>query len=77
MNKILQTVVDGGILFPLKPLFGKSVITSLARIGGRVVGIVANQPYFNAGAMDTDGIDKVMSFLVLCDSFNVPRPLLP
>ncbi len=72
MNKILQAIVDGGILFPLKPLFGKSVITSLARIGGGVVGIVANQPWFNAGAMDTDGIDKVMSFLVLCDSFNVP-----
>ncbi len=36
------------------------------------MGIVANQPYFNAGAMDTDGIDKVISFLVLCDSFNIP-----
>jgi acetyl-CoA carboxylase carboxyltransferase component len=72
MNKILQTLVDGGVLFPLKPLFGKSVITSLARMGGKVVGIVANQPYFNAGAMDTNGIDKVISFLVLCDSFNIP-----
>ena len=72
MNKILQTIVDGGVLFPLKPLFGKSVITSLARMGGKVVGIVANQPYFNAGAMDTNGIDKVISFLVLCDSFNIP-----
>jgi acetyl-CoA carboxylase carboxyltransferase component len=72
MNKILRAVVDGGILFPLKPLFGKSVITSLARIGGQVVGLVANQPFFNAGAMDTNGIDKVISFLVLCDSFNIP-----
>jgi len=49
MNKILQTIVDGGALFPLKPLFGKSVITSLARMDGRAVGIVANQPWFNAG----------------------------
>ncbi len=48
------------------------MITSLARIGGRVVGIIANQPYFNAGAMDTDGIDKVISFLCLCDSYNIP-----
>jgi len=72
MNKILRTIVDGEILFPVKPLFGKSVITSLARVGGKVVGIVANQPWFNVGAMDTDGIDKVMSFLVLCDSFNIP-----
>ena len=72
MNKILRSIVDGENLFPVKPLFGKSVITALARAGGRVIGIVANQPWFNVGAMDTDGIDKVMSFLVLCDSFNVP-----
>ncbi len=72
MNKILRTIMDEGTLFPVKPLFGKSVITSLARIGGKVVGIVANQPFFKAGAMDTDGIDKVISFLVLCDSYNIP-----
>lgn len=72
MNKILRAVVDGGVLFPIKPLFAKSVITSLARVGGEVVGIVANQPAFNSGAMDTNGIDKVISFLVLCDSYNIP-----
>ncbi len=72
MNKILRTVVDGGILFPIKPLFAKSIITALARIGGEVVGIVANQPSFKAGAIDTTGIDKVISFLVLCDSYNIP-----
>ena len=72
MNKILQTIVDGGILFPIKPLFAKGVITSLGRIGGEVVGIVANQPAFNAGSMDTNAIDKVISFLVLCDSYNIP-----
>jgi acetyl-CoA carboxylase carboxyltransferase component len=72
MNRILQAVADGGVLFPLKPLFGRSVITSLARVGGQVVGMVASQPYFHAGAMDTNGIDKVISFLVLCDSFNIP-----
>ncbi len=72
MNKILRSIVDGESLFPVKPLFGKSVITSLARAGGKVIGIVANQSWFNVGAMDTDGIDKVTSFLVLCDSFNIP-----
>jgi len=72
MNRILQAVADGGVLFPVKPFFGKSVITSLARVGGQVVGIVASQPCFHAGAMDTNGIDKVISFLVLCDSFNIP-----
>lgn len=72
MNKLLGTVVDGGLLFPIKPLFAKSVITALARMGGEVVGIVANQPFFKAGAIDTNGIDKIISFLVLCDSYNIP-----
>ena len=72
MNKILRAVADGGVLFPVKPLFAKSIITSLARIGGEVVGFVANQPSFNAGAIDANGIDKAISFLVLCDSYNIP-----
>jgi len=72
MNRILKCIVDLGSLFPIKPFFGKTVITALARIGGRVVGIIANQPMFQVGAMDTDGLDKVTSFLCLCDSFNIP-----
>ena len=72
MEVILKCIVDEGSLFHVKPLFGRTVITSLARIDGRAVGIVANQPQFQAGAMDTDGIEKVISFLCLCDSFNIP-----
>jgi len=72
MNRLLACVVDNNSLFPIKPDFGTSVITSLARIAGRSVGVVANQPMAGAGAMDTDGIDKVISFLCLCDSFNIP-----
>jgi acetyl-CoA carboxylase carboxyltransferase component len=72
MHQILTCIVDRQTLFPIKPSFGKTVITALARIGGKVVGVVANQPMFKAGAMDTDGIDKVISFLCLCDAFNIP-----
>jgi len=72
MHRILKRIVDTETLFPIKPSFGKSVITALGRLSGRVVGMIANQPMFNAGAMDTDGIDKVLSFLCLCDSFNIP-----
>ena len=72
MHRIINCIVDRNSLFPLKPAFGKSVITALARIDGKTIGVVANQPMFNAGAMDTDGIDKVISFLCLCDSFNIP-----
>jgi len=72
MNLILRCLVDRDSLFPVKPDFGSMVITALARMGGRAVGIIANQPMYNAGAMNTDGIDKVISFLCLCDSFNIP-----
>jgi acetyl-CoA carboxylase carboxyltransferase component len=72
MHRILHCIVDRESLFPLKPLFGKAVITALARIGGRAVGLVANQPLHMAGAMDADGLDKMISFLCLCDTFNLP-----
>ncbi len=72
MNRVLNCIIDRGTLFPVKPLFGKMIITALARMGGRAVGIVANQPWFGGGAMDTDGLDKMTSFFCLCDTFNIP-----
>jgi len=76
MYKIIQAVADIGSMFDLKPSFGKTLITCLARIDGRVVGIIANQPLVNGGSMDTNALDKMMSFLCLCDSFNIPLVFL-
>ena len=72
MHSVLACIADRDSLFPVKPDFGQSVITTLARIDGRSVGLVASQPMVMAGAMDTDGIDKVISFLCLCDTYNIP-----
>jgi len=72
MYKVIKTIVDGGKIFDLKPLFGKTVITCLARIDGHVVGFIASQPMVNGAAMDTDALDKMTSFMCLCDSFNIP-----
>ena len=72
VRKILQTVVDKGSFFELKPRFGKSAVTALARLDGKVIGVIANNPISKGGAMDTDGCAKITSFLVLCDSFNIP-----
>ena len=72
MYKIIKTIVDGGTLFDLKPFFGKTIITCLARIDGSVVGIIANQPIVNGGAMGIDALEKMTSFMCLCDSFNIP-----
>jgi acetyl-CoA carboxylase carboxyltransferase component len=72
MRNIIRAVVDSGSFFELKARFGKAVVTALARLGGRTVGFVANNPLFKGGAMDTDACEKATSFLVLCDSFNIP-----
>ena len=72
MYKIIQSIVDSGTIFDLKPLFGKTIITCLTRIHGRTVGIVANQPMVNGGAMGTDALEKMTGFLCLCDSYNIP-----
>jgi acetyl-CoA carboxylase carboxyltransferase component len=72
MKKILACIADTASLFEIKPDFGPCVITALARVNGHTVGMVANQPLVSAGAMDTRGIDKVISFLCLCDTYNIP-----
>ena len=76
MKRIVRAVVDKDSLFELKPRFGKSVVTGLARLGGKSVGIVANNPLHRGGALDADACRKIVDFIVLCDSFNVPLVLL-
>jgi methylmalonyl-CoA decarboxylase subunit alpha len=72
MRRIVRAVVDADSFFELKARFGKVAVTGLARLDGRTVGIIANNPLFKGGALDTDACEKITSFLVLCDSFNVP-----
>ncbi|HZM43851.1 MAG TPA: carboxyl transferase domain-containing protein [Burkholderiales bacterium] len=76
VRRIIRAVVDKDTLFELKPRFGKSAVTGLARLGGKSVGIVANNPLHRGGALDADACRKITDFLVLCDSFNVPVVLL-
>ena len=76
VRKIIAAIVDHDSAFELKPQFGKVAVTTLARLDGHVVGIVANNPLFKGGALDTDACDKITSFLVLCDSFNIPLIIL-
>ena len=76
MKRIVRAIVDRDTLFELKPRFGKSAVVGLARLGGRSVGIVANNPLHRGGALDADACRKIVDFLVLCDSFNVPIVLL-
>ncbi len=72
MHRILACIVDVGSLLELKPFYDGSLITTLARIDGQVVGILANNPKINAGAMGPGACEKAVSFIILCDSFHIP-----
>ena len=72
MHRLIKAIVDDGKYFTIKDGFAKSLITCLARIAGKVVGFVANNPMYNAGAPDVAACEKVTSFICLCDSFNIP-----
>lgn len=71
-RKIVETVVDKGSYFELKPRFGKPATVGLARLDGKSVGIIANNPQVGGGALSADACKKIIDFQVLCDSFNIP-----
>jgi methylmalonyl-CoA decarboxylase subunit alpha len=72
MKKILEKIADHGRFFEIKPKYAQTVITALARIGGKPIGIVANQPQQMGGILDVNSADKAARFINLCDAFNVP-----
>jgi len=72
VRKIIDAIVDAGSRFELKAGFGRAIVTALARLDGHTIGIIANNPIQKGGALDVDACNKVVSFLVLCDSFNIP-----
>ena len=76
MKRLIKVLVDGGVFFELKEFFGRALITGMARLNGRVVGIMANQPMFNAGASGPQECDKAIEFICLCDSYNIPMVFL-
>src|SRR6056297_1848453 len=72
MVDLIDRVVDEGSYFELSPDYGKEIITAYARIDGRPVGIVANQPNHRAGAIFPDAAEKAAEFIWKSDAFNVP-----
>jgi acetyl-CoA carboxylase carboxyltransferase component len=72
MMEVIETIVDAGSFLPIKKLFAREILTGFARIEGRAVGIVANQPKWLGGVLFVDSADKAARFVWLCDAFNVP-----
>lgn len=76
MRELLSLIVDKGSVFEIQPTHGSSVITSLARLNGRSVGIIANNPKHYSGAMDSASAHKQIHFMELCDAFHIPLVFL-
>jgi len=72
VRKVIKAIADLDSTFEIKERFGKSISTMFARLDGKSVGFIANNPLFKGGALDADACQKVINFMVLCDSFNVP-----
>jgi acetyl-CoA carboxylase carboxyltransferase component len=72
MYELIRCIVDDGEWFDLKPRWARTIITCLARMGGRPVGIVANQPKHLGGILENDSSDKAARFVNLCDAYGVP-----
>jgi acetyl/propionyl-CoA carboxylase alpha subunit/acetyl-CoA carboxylase carboxyltransferase component len=72
LRALIETLADTGSVLELRRYYGRTTVTALARIEGRAIGIVANDPMQLAGAIDTDGSDKAARFIKLCDAFDIP-----
>jgi acetyl-CoA carboxylase carboxyltransferase component len=72
MHELIFRVIDADSWFEIKKLFAPELITGLGRLGGRPVGIVANQPKVKGGVLFVDSSDKAARFVWLCNAFNIP-----
>src|SRR5436190_669538 len=72
MHQVIAAVVDDGYFFEVQQAFARNILCGFARLGGRSVGIVANQPAFLAGVLDIDASVKAARFVRFCDCFNIP-----
>lgn len=76
VRKVISHLVDADSALELKPAFGRSVVTTLARLGGRTVGVLASQPMHLGGAIDSAASVKAARFVQICDAFDIPLLVL-
>ncbi len=72
VRDVIRRLVDGGTFLEVQDAFGKSIVVGFGRLGGMVVGVVANQPMHLAGSLDMDASDKAARFVRTCNVFNIP-----
>jgi len=72
MMNIIKKIIDKNSFYEIKKLFAQEIITGFARLNGKVIGIVANQPKYKGGVLFVDSSDKAAKFVNLCNAFNIP-----
>jgi acetyl-CoA carboxylase carboxyltransferase component len=72
MKAVIASIVDEGEIFEPHQYYAKNIIICFARLNGRTVGIIANQPQQMAGCLDINASDKATRFIRFCDAFNIP-----
>ena len=72
MHEVIRRVVDDGDFLEVFPLWAMNIVIGFARLDGRTIGIVANQPKVIAGTLDIDASEKASRFVRFCDAFNIP-----
>jgi acetyl-CoA carboxylase carboxyltransferase component len=72
VRTVIEALFDTGSALELRRHFGLGIVTALARVEGRPVGVIANNPGHLAGAIDSDAADKAARFMQLCDAFDIP-----
>jgi acetyl-CoA carboxylase carboxyltransferase component len=72
VRDVLARVLDGGVLLEVQPRWARNLITGFARLDGRAVGVIANQPRWIGGVLDADSAQKGARFVRTCNTFNLP-----
>jgi acetyl-CoA carboxylase carboxyltransferase component len=72
MIELIKAIGDEGSFLEIKKLFAREIITGFFRMGGRTIGVVANQPKWKGGVLFVDSADKAARFIWLCDAFSIP-----
>lgn len=77
MKDVIRSIVDDGDFFEIHEHYATNIIVGHARLNGRSIGIIANQPKVMAGCLDCDSSDKATRFIRCCDAFNIPLLTIP
>ena len=76
VRAVARRIVDGGSLFEVSPRWARNMVTALARLGGKPVGVIANQPHYLGGVIDAAGAEKGARFVRTCNAYGIPLVVL-